>query len=158
MKTKIAILLVATHLTLPALASEPSANQSAVSTNEAQHENQRSWVAVPASYLVGFGLGQAIQGQYKEYGWVFTAADIAGAGLLIGSLGDCRDVGCQDRKTNQLRISAAVLTISRLAQISDTLIRATRSGNSAPSPEKPPVGLRLVPSTSGAEIQLAATF
>lgn len=34
--------------------------------------------------LLGFGIGHAIQGRYKEKGWIFTVADTLALGTIIG--------------------------------------------------------------------------
>ncbi|MGZ3697438.1 MAG: hypothetical protein ACXWP5_04990 [Bdellovibrionota bacterium] len=35
---------------------------------------------------LGFGIGHAIQGEYKEAGWIFTVGDTIGLGLIISSI------------------------------------------------------------------------
>lgn len=45
---------------------------SSSASDEFQHKKLNMWTAVPLSYFVGFGIGQAIQGQYSKYGWAFT--------------------------------------------------------------------------------------
>ena len=53
-----------------------------------------------ASIFVGFGVGHAIQGRYKEKGWIFTVADLIAIGgyftsavLLVGDAMDAAESG-----------------------------------------------------------------
>lgn len=53
-----------------------------------------------ASILVGFGVGHAIQGRYKEKGWIFTVAELVTIGgyftsvtLLVGDAIDIAETG-----------------------------------------------------------------
>ena len=37
-----------------------------------------------AGIFVPFGIGHAIQGRYREMGWIFTVSELAAVGLVIG--------------------------------------------------------------------------
>ena len=39
--------------------------------------------------IPGFGLGHAIQGRWKDKGWIFSAGETLGAGLMIASGSSC---------------------------------------------------------------------
>lgn len=41
--------------------------------------------------VVGLGVGHPFQGRYQERGWMFTASQVAGLGLMLagGFMGDC---------------------------------------------------------------------
>lgn len=83
---------------------------------------KKIWFAIPASTFVGFGLGQAIQDRYSDYGWMYTTADSVGWFFLIMTMGDCRDRtgSCQDNKDRMGDAAGTILITSRLAQIIDT--------------------------------------
>lgn len=85
-------------------------------------------------------------------------ADVAGFGLLIGSLGDCNSLGCSDKQSERLRASIAILAISRIAQLGDTFIRAMNYDRSIQAPGKSSASIGLLPSSTGAELQFAMTF
>jgi len=38
---------------------------------------------VAADWLIGFGIGQAIQGRWSDTGWIFTLGEVGGLGMLI---------------------------------------------------------------------------
>lgn len=115
------------------------------------------WAAVPLGYFVGFGLGQALQGQYVNYGWAFTIADAAGFALLFGSLGDCGGIDCRDRQNERARASLVILAASRLTQTGDTWIRAMKYDGTQTA-DRSSVGISIVPLNKGGVLQLATTF
>lgn len=49
----------------------------------------KMWFAVPASYFLGFGSGQAIQGRDPLYWLGYTAADLVGFAFVLSTFGDC---------------------------------------------------------------------
>lgn len=40
---------------------------------------------------VGFGIGHGIQGRYADKGWIFTATEAAGLGMMIAGANSCDD-------------------------------------------------------------------
>ena len=66
-----------------------------------------------ASFILGWGLGHAIQGRYSERGWIFTAGGalvtLGSVGLLISTVNDKKS----GSKTN-LSVSSYFLAIATL--------------------------------------------
>lgn len=52
-----------------------------------------------ASIFLGFGIGQAIQGRYKESGWIFTVAELGALGLIGGAMFMVKDIYAIPRMT-----------------------------------------------------------
>lgn len=48
---------------------------------------------------VGFGIGHAVQGRYKQKGWLFTVLQVASLGLIIYGLSDCESSSADDESS-----------------------------------------------------------
>lgn len=75
---------------------------------------------VALAYLVGYGSGQAIQGNWKEKGYIFAAVDVTSTVSLLQGF---------RRLDDSSEISAALLAlaISRVWQVVDVVIEASSS-------------------------------
>ena len=102
---------------------------------KAPFDSTKIWLAIPASAFIGFGLGQAIQDRYSDYGWAYTTADSAGYLLFFLTFGDCREStgSCQDNKDRMRETAAALLITSRITQLIDTSIWSYKYYNKYPS-------------------------
>jgi hypothetical protein len=96
--------------------------------------------------MFGFGTGQAVEGRWRDTGWMFTLGDtVAGAALMAGIISTIGGgPGCHTcaRDTPPVLIAGAVsLTLLRIWETTDALVapvihnrrlRALRSANVAP--------------------------
>lgn len=79
-----------------------------------------------AGLVAGFGIGQLIQGRWRQRGWIFFVNDVLSVGLGIEGYTTCRDDTLdQDRRDRGCAIAAlftATLALSRVLQAGDALI------------------------------------
>ncbi|MFK8139132.1 MAG: hypothetical protein AB8E15_12290 [Bdellovibrionales bacterium] len=82
-----------------------------------------SWVTGPlASYLIGFGSGQAIQGRFNSDGLKFAVMDgVSVAVVLFTSVQCLESLGNCDGSLGTITLAATVLAISRLWQLGDSV-------------------------------------
>ena len=83
-----------------------------------------------AARVVGFGVGQAIQGRWLERGWIFTAGDLAAtammvAGPILAFSYDC-NAACMHRG-EALALGGSLLALGlRIWQASDAFVVPAR--------------------------------
>jgi len=74
--------------------------------------------------FVGFGIGQAIEGDYAQKGWIFTIGDVAGMGMLMAgvfdSTADCSGADCQ--VSPWVWVGLGTLTVFRLWEAIDAWV------------------------------------
>jgi hypothetical protein len=79
------------------------------------------------SYLIGFGTGQAAQGNWSEKGYIFAAAD---ATAMLSFYTDLDNTNSSTSASAAL----AILVVSRIWQIVDLVIEASSSQKKVPGP------------------------
>ncbi|HEV7556237.1 MAG TPA: hypothetical protein VGO00_12305 [Kofleriaceae bacterium] len=79
-----------------------------------------------AAILVGFGIGQSIEGRWLERGWMFTLADTGAAGLEVAGVIELFSRGCnhscENRGLAMLGGAAAIELGSRILQTWDAFV------------------------------------
>ena len=86
MKTKFLLSIFLLALSFQAMSKEDLLDKSLSVKAEQESSYERAFKTIPqdqyfaggaASFVLGFGIGHAIQGRWKERGWIFTATEIA---------------------------------------------------------------------------------
>ncbi|MDE0092418.1 MAG: hypothetical protein OXN83_03930 [Oligoflexia bacterium] len=86
MKTKFLLSIFLLALSFQAMSKEDLLDKSLSVKAEQESSYEKAFKTIPqdqyfaggaASFVLGFGIGHAIQGRWKERGWIFTAAEIA---------------------------------------------------------------------------------
>ena len=79
-----------------------------------------------AAILLGFGIGQAIEGRWLERGWMFTAVDTGALALEIGGIIETFSRGCdrscQNRGLAMAGVGGALELGSRILQSWDAFV------------------------------------
>lgn len=96
-----------------------------ISEEEAPTSTQ-VWLAPPAAFFVGFGLGHAIQNRLKGPALLYPAFDALGFLLVISSMGSCRN-DCSGKKETYHKIGLGTLIVSRIFQVVDVTVWSGRN-------------------------------
>jgi hypothetical protein len=113
----------------PPHAYQPSAEERELLEHGEISDGQKTGGGVTA-LLVGFGMGQAIQGRWLERGWIFTVGDIAAtaamvAGPIVAFSYDC-NAACMHRG-EALILGGSLLSLGlRIWQTTDAFVIPAR--------------------------------